>query len=236
MFHGLFCFNLRIMKIKDLCQAERPRERLLASGADALSSAELLAILLRTGSGGRNAIELSHELLGASGGSLVKLSWQTAQSLTAINGIGQEKAAALLACFELARRWLLEVNAFEGKGIYDPSEAYHAIVPRMKGLDHEECWAMFLNRLKRVLSLEMITKGIDGMVPIDAAKIAKRALELNADSVIIFHNHPSGDPTPSNADLNSTEALRDALVHLGKKLLDHIIVSDDRYFSFSEGK
>lgn len=240
MFRGLFLHNLQPveirvdMKMKDLCEAERPRERLLTQGPEALSRGELLAVILRTGSGDKNALDLARDILARSGDSLVELSVKTADYLRSISGIGAEKAAGILAVFEIARRWMIEENTSMGMKVYDAQQAYHAMAPRMRGLAHEEFWVMFMKKNKTVINIEMMTKGVPGMVPIESASIVKRALELNANSVIAFHNHPSGDPEPSLADLKSTEELNDALKAMGKVLLDHIIITDDGYFSFAE--
>ena len=223
------------MKIKDLCEAERPREKLLARGAQALSDGELLAILLRTGRKGENVLDLAGRLLSLTDGRLTGLYDCDAGYLAAMPGVGEPKAATLLAAFELGRRFVLE-QAEASEPIRDPRRVYELMLPRLKGLGHEECWELLLDRKGKLIRTLRLTIGGSKGTSIDIPSIVRNAMTVSAASVILVHNHPGGDPRPSAADIRETGALRDACSSCSIHLLDHIIVSDEHFFSFNEEK
>lgn len=228
------------MKILEIPVCERPRERLMTAGPQALSITELLAVLLRTGSGGKNgesALETAAGLLSECGGDLLALSEMTPDALRKRKGIGFAKAATLLAAFELGRRFHESGARFESSGrLTSARQAYSAIVSRLKGKSTEECWAMFLGRKGKLIKKEKVTTGDGDSTIMDTNRILKTAIECGARSLIVAHNHPSGDPHPSGADIKNTRLLHDAASSLGVCLLDHIIVCDNGYYSFSEDK
>lgn len=224
------------MKIKELCSDERPREKLLTVGPQALSNAELVAIILRTGTRGDNAVDIARKLVSRTEGKLHPLASMSIDKLKETRGIGTDKAVALAAAFELGKRYGMESSAPERFSVQSSSSAFGIMRHVMKGLQHEECWVMFLNRANYVTGKEKISSGGTSSTVIDAKIIVKKAVEKLASGIILFHNHPSGNPRPGTVDLKETEKLKKALDLFGISLLDHIIVADDRYYSFSDEK
>ncbi len=224
------------MKLKELSEDERPREKMLAKGASSLSHTELLAVLLRCGTGGENVLDLSRALLASAGGRLSVLSSFPMESLCARKGIGKAKALTLMAALELGRRIFQEYATSGRKTVRDAADVYALMIPQMRGLDHEEAWAVFLNASGYLLGKELLTLGTLDRTLVDPRQITRRALEKKARSVILVHNHPSGDPRPGEQDVRQTEMLRKALATFDILLLDHVIVAEDSYFSFSEQK
>lgn len=222
------------MKIKDLCADERPREKMLGKGASALSNAELLAILLRTGTEGRNALEVAQILLSAAGGSLTAASRMSVSELCRIDGIGTGKAVTIGAALELGKRLCSEVPDVRKNIIHSPADVYRELSSVMRGLQHEECWILYLSRNNRVVSREQLSVGGQSETIVEVKSVVRRALDLRASSLILVHNHPSGDPHPGNADIKLTLNLRKALDTFDISLLDHVIVSDGRYYSFAD--
>ena len=222
------------MKIKDLCAEERPREKMMARGADALTNAELLAILLRTGTGGCNVVDVARDLLKSCDERLGEMATFSVERLRRVNGIGPGKAVAIVAAFELGRRLALEAG-MQGKLRLDsPAKVYRIMLPLMRDLDHEECWVMFLNKSNALVSKERMTSGGQDFTLVDKRIVIRRALEHKASSVILVHNHPSGNPMPSVEDINQTKDLHRALSSCGLQLLDHVIVAGASYYSFSD--
>ena len=223
------------MKIHELSESERPREKLMARGAEALSDGELLAILLRTGRRGESALELAQRLLGLADGRLSGLFECDADYFAALPGVGVPKAATLLAAFELGRRFMQEESA-GGAPVADPQQIYELMRPRLKGLAHEECWEILLDRRNRVIKSVKLTKGGSRATVIDIPAIIRIAFEKAAAGIVLVHNHPIGDPRPSRADIRETNALRDACASCSIALIDHIIVADEHFYSFNEEK
>ena len=222
------------MKIKDLCADERPREKMLGKGASALSNAELLAILLRTGTEGRNALEVAQILLSAAGGSLTAASRMSVSELCRIDGIGTGKAVTIGAALELGKRLCSEVPDVRKNIIHSPADVYRELSSVLRGLQHEECWILYLSRNNRVISREQLSVGGQSETIVEVKSVVRRALDLRASSLILVHNHPSGDPHPGNADIKLRLNLRKALDTFDISLLDHVIVSDGRYYSFAD--
>ena len=222
------------MKIKDLCAEERPREKMLARGADALTNAELLAILLRTGTGGRNVVDVARDLLKSCEERLGELATLSVDRLRQVDGIGPGKAVTIVAAFELGRRLALESGMQGCLRLDSPSKVYRIMLPLMRDLDHEECWVLFLNRANAMIAKERMTTGGQDFTLVDKRIVIRKALERKASSVILVHNHPSGNPMPSVEDINQTKDLHRALTSCGLQLLDHVIVSGQSYYSFSD--
>ncbi len=222
------------MKIKDLSLDDRPREKLLEKGPSALSNAELVAVLLRTGSGKYNVVETARMLLKSAGDSLLSLSSMDYRQLCRTCGVGPDKAAAVTAAFELGRRRERETSGTDKISITRPDMIYIMMLPLLRGLKHEECWVIFLNRANYVIGKERISYGgIDSTV-IDVRHIVKKSLDLMASGIILVHNHPSGNPRPGVSDIRCTEMLKKAVDTFDISLVDHVIVSDDSYYSFSD--
>ena len=222
------------MKISDISTSERPREKLLARGPQALGNAELLAILLRTGTRDANVLDLAHRLLSSAQGNLTALAAFRQEELTSLPGIKSDKAATILAAFELGRRFLDEAQAHPKEPIRTPEQVYQIMIPVLKGLKHEECWVLLLNRAQRLIARQPMTRGGSVATTIDIKDIVRIALGHGAQGMILVHNHPSGDPRPGQADLAETKALQKAARSMELTLLDHIIVCDDCYYSFTD--
>lgn len=211
---------------------ERPRERMDLYGERALSNAELLAIILRTGTPGCNILEVSRNLLGSGG--LRELSNMSYGRLRQIKGVGTIKAQQIVACMELARRLLQEETTFDCTIIRTPHDAYRNFLPLFTTSSLEECWCIFLKRNRHVIGSMMVSRGGENSTTMNIKPIIQKAIDLGASAVIVSHNHPSGDMRPSAEDVRVTEQLDDALKTFDLSLMDHIILSDNGYFSFSE--
>ncbi|PIE83806.1 MAG: hypothetical protein CSA07_05300 [Bacteroidia bacterium] len=217
-------------RIQDLTSDERPRERLMAQGPQALSVPELIAILLGSGTLTKSAIEVGADLfLNEANHSLKTMARFDASRYMRISGIGPAKAVTLIAAFELARRKELEVD--DRTRIASTREAYALFRPRLADLDHEEAWAMFLNRSSRLLRLERISRGTSKHVLFDVKAIARMALDLDADAIICAHNHPGGVCRASRDDIAITNQLQAALALFQVRLLDHLVLTQTDYYS-----
>ena len=213
---------------------ERPREKLIARGPDALSNAELLAIILRTGVGETNVVDLARNVLLTADNSLVTLSSMSQEKLLDIHGIGKDKASSIAAVLELGRRFTSETSNIRSVSITGPGMIYKFMLPILKGLDHEECWVIFLNRANYILSKEKITTGGMSSTVIDIKMIVRKIIEKKASGIVLIHNHPSGNPRPGKADIRQTETLKKALEPFDVSLIDHIVVADNQFFSFAD--
>ncbi len=221
-----------MLPINEWPVAERPRERLISKGAQALSDAELLAIFLRTGIPGKTAVDLARECLHDFGG-LRPLLLADERTFCQVKGLGQAKYAQLQAVLEMARRHLAsQLNP--GESIQNPLEAREAIQTRLRDYPYEVFAVLLLDSRHRVLGFEELFRGtIDGaMVPIREVVIT--CLKYNAAAVIIAHNHPSGVAEPSQADRQLTDNLSSALSLVGVRTLDHMVVGDQECVCFSE--
>ena len=208
---------------------------MLALGPSGLSNGELVAILLRTGAKGETALDQARNLLAAAGGTLTGLFALSGKGACAFKGIGPYKAASVMAALELGRRFLAEKPGQERTPLSCGRAVAEYMLPRLKGLDHEELWAIYLNVGNLPLDCEKMTSGGWSSTSLDVRQIARAALEHGASSLILVHNHPSGDPSPSRADISGTATLKKALAAFTLTLLDHVIVSDDSFYAFEEG-
>ncbi len=222
------------MIFKELSPEERPREKMKERGVGALSNAELLAVVLRSGTGGVSALELAQKLLAEAEGKLSALHGMSLERMCTHKGIGELKALSVVAALELGRRIGMEPTTPQNKPITKAEQVYRIMIPIMRSLDHEECWVLYLNRRNILSAKEMISSGDLESTIINDKFIIRKMIERKAESIILVHNHPSGDPSPSVADIHQTEKLRRSLSVVGFALLDHIIISSNRFFSFSE--
>jgi len=220
------------MRIADWPLDERPRERLLKHGARALSEAELLAIFLRTGIAGANAVELGRELL-ARFGSLQRLFGATLPEFVAVRGLGPAKYVQLQAVMEMARRALQE-SIGERDAMSSPQAVREFLRLSLTGRAHEVFVAMFLDAQNRLLGSEELFRGTLTQTSVYPREVVKTALRYNAAGVIFAHNHPSGVAEPSRADELLTQTLKQALALVEIKTLDHFIVAGSRTVSFAE--
>lgn len=222
------------MKLSQFQPQEKPRERLACVGAQNLQDAELLAILLRTGTREHNVLDVARLLLEAAGGRLSAIEAMSPQMLCRVKGIGMDKAVTVAAAMELARRLSHEKSLMTSYGIDSPGDAGRYLQDLYTTDRKEECWAVFLKRSRRILGTMRVSEGGESMTEIDIKNIVRKALDLKANFVILSHNHPSGSACPSKADMRLTEKLREALDTFEVSLMDHIILADDGMYSFSE--
>ena len=212
------------MSITDWPEGERPRERLLAHGPEALSDAELLAIYLRVGVRGKSAVDLGRELLQRFDGSLSRLAEASLEELASVSGIGMAKAAQLKASFELARRALAQEMTARDT-FSSPGQVRDWLRLKLATRQNEVFMALWLDAQNRLLKAEELFSGTLTQTSVYPREVVKSALGQNAAAVILAHNHPSGIAEPSRADELLTKALKDALAMVDVKVLDHFIVA-----------
>ena len=213
---------------------ERPRERLRAVGAGALSVRELLAILIGSGTEGKSALDVAAELVRRSDGSLRRLSTTAPTEMERIDGIGTAVSARVAAALELGRRLAAEGPA-ERTRIRGPRDVYDRCAPTMRDLAHEEFRVLLLNTQHAVTRELTVTRGVlDGSV-VHPREVFKAAIAESAAALLLVHNHPSGDPVPSAEDRAVTAQLRAAGQVVGIPVLDHVVIGDGRFVSFVEG-
>jgi DNA repair protein RadC len=220
-------------RIKEWPASDRPRERLRAAGAEALSSRELLAILIGSGVEGRSAVDVAGALLATTEGSLRRLAWLQPGELQRTAGVGPATAARLMAALELGRRLAREGPADRGR-VRGPRDIYERCAPAMRDLRQEEFRVLLLNVQHVVTHEVVVTRGILDASVVHPREVFRHAIAESAAGVVLVHNHPSGDPTPSLEDRQVTAQLAAAGQVLGIPVLDHVIVGDARYVSFVE--
>lgn len=212
-------------------EGDRPREKMLHHGSTAMSDAELIAILLRSGTPEESALDLAKRLLAANENSLDKLMTMSTEALTKINGIGTVKALTLQAAFELGKRQKTEPLPARKK-IKSADDVLELLQNRLGSLKHEEFWCVFLNHGNVVLKMENIGKGGITSTIVDVRLIMQPALEVGATRLILCHNHPSGEVEPSNLDIQLTDQITSAARLFNIEILDHLIVSKYKAYSF----
>ena len=220
-------------RIKCWNPADRPRERLLQKGASSLSDAELLAILLGTGSRREHVLALARRILGNSPDALRQLGKLSPGRLMQFRGVGPGKAVVLLAAMELARRYAAGPPPAKHP-IRQSRDAYQHLQPLFVDLMHEEFWVLYLNNANRVQESFQLSKGGLTGTLVDVRLILKKALEIGAVGLILAHNHPSGNLRPSKADLQITRKTMKAAGIMHIRLLDHLIVHGSDYYSFAD--
>lgn len=219
--------------IKNWAHDDRPREKLLQKGRSSLSDAELLAILIGSGSRSQSAVDLCKKILSDTGNNLGELGKLSVKKLMSYNGIGEAKALTIVAAMELGRRRRAG-EALEKKKINSSASVFELMQPEIGELPHEEFWIIYLNNSNKVIEKHPLSKGgITGTL-VDVRLVLKKALELGATSLILTHNHPSGNLNPSTSDKQLTQKLKTAGESLDIKILDHIIVTEKSYFSFAD--
>jgi DNA repair protein RadC len=225
--------ELKHITIKSLSEDDRPREKLAAMGRHTLSDAELIAIILRLGNKKETAIQLAQRMLSENQNNINQLAKLSLNELKKFKGVGSVKAITIAAAFELGRR-RNESEIIERIKITSSKVAYKILEKRLSDLPHEEFWILILNRANQVIKEEYLSKGgISGTV-VDIRLICKSAIENNASGVVIAHNHPSGQIEPSINDKQITNKLKEALKIFDILLLDHLIIGDQKYFSFAD--
>lgn len=221
------------LRIKELAKEDRPREKMLLKGVSSLSDAELIAILIGSGNKNETAVQLAQKILNSVSNNLNALGKQSVKELMSYKGIGEAKAITIAAAMELGRR----------KGVAEPlkrdtvqssNDAFRIFYPVLCDISHEELWVALTNRASNVIEKVKISQGGVGETAIDLPFILKAAINTTCYGIILCHNHPSGNIQPSPQDDTLTARLREAAQLLNIKLLDHIIISDKRYYSYAD--
>ncbi|MEO9893389.1 DNA repair protein RadC [Aurantibacter sp.] len=219
--------------IKNWSDDDKPREKLVQKGRAVLSDAELIAILIGSGSRNESAVELSKRILASVNNNLNELGKLSPKQLMEFKGIGEAKAVTITAALEMGRRRRGEA-AVEISKITSSKDAFEILRPIIGELEHEEFWILYLNNANKVLHQSQLSKGGLTGTLVDVRIVLKKALELGAVALILSHNHPSGTLKPSQADKSVTQKLQAAAKALDIKVLDHIIVTQKNYYSFAD--
>lgn len=224
---------MKKLAIKSWAQEDRPREKLLLKGKNTLSDAELIAILISSGNRQESALDLSKRILQSVGNNLNKLSKLSIEELLQFKGIGEAKATTIVTALEFGKRKQFEEKQKTPK-ITSSFDVAKIMQPLVGDLEHEEFWVLYLNNSNKVLAKQQISKGGLTATLVDIRIILKKALELFAIGLILCHNHPSGKLQPSKSDIELTEKIKKATLTLDLKLLDHLIITEKAYFSFTD--
>lgn len=219
--------------IKHWAEEDRPREKLISLGRRSLSDAELIAILIGSGSRNESAVELSKRILHASGYDLNQLGQLTVQQLSQFKGIGEAKAISIIAALELGRR-RKETEKPEKIHAQSSRDIYHYIQPQFADLNHEEFWIVLLNRSSRILSKHLISRGGQGSTAADPKIIFNIALQHHAAFIVLVHNHPSGSLKPSHSDIDLTRKMKASGQMLDLLVIDHLIISEAGFYSMAD--
>jgi len=218
--------------IKKWSENDRPREKLIVKGKNVLTDAELIAILIGSGTRDESALALSKRILSSVDHKISRLGKLSLKDLMQFKGIGEAKAVSIIAGLELGRRRGEGVEILPA--ITCSNDAYVLFDRVMGDLDHEEFWVLYLNNSNKVLQQKQISIGGKTVTIVDPRIIFRNALEYGATSIIIGHNHPSGGLQPSTADINLTQKLKQAGISLDIKVIDHLIIGEKSYFSFAD--
>jgi len=221
------------VRVKDLPLDDRPREKLMLRGAQNLTDAELIAILLRTGTKGMSVITVAQNLITGQG-NLAVLASKPLNILTKNKGIGNDKAATLIAAFEISRRILSQSKWFSDKKITSPKDIADIFIPMLKDELKEKFIIVCLNSANKIIKIETISVGSLNSSVVHPREIFKAAIENSSASIILIHNHPSGNPEPSNEDIAITKKMVEAGKILDIPVFDHLIIAGNNYTSFVE--
>ena len=222
----------RNLKIREWALEERPRERFMEKGPASLTNAELLAILLRTGTGKKNVMEIARTLLSEHDNRLQELVRSPVEKLTRIKGIGTAKAVTLCAAFELGRR--AQIPAESRDAITSADQVARMMIPMLRDLTHETCWVLFFDGGRKLIGKEQISSGGLNATIVDVRMILKKALDKLSCELILVHNHPSGSNKPGRQDRILTQTLKEAARMVDLHLIDHIVIGGNGFYSFAE--
>ena len=222
------------LSVKDWSPEDRPREKLLSKGVNTLSNAELVAIILRSGTAKETVVELSQRILLKFGNDINRLGKASvSQLMSDFKGVGEAKAISIIAALELGRRRKAEDTGNRMK-ILSSVDIYRYFYPLLCDLPHEEFWALFLNRTNRIIDRFKVSQGGISETAVDGKLIYKEAISHLASFVVLCHNHPSGNHLPSPQDNSITQRIKKGLELLEMHLLDHVILTDGRYYSYAD--
>jgi DNA repair protein RadC len=225
--------EIKKFTVKDLPLDDRPREKLSLRGSQNLSDAELVAILLRTGKKGKSVLEIARELISREG-NLAILATKTVDSLQKVSGIGKDKAATLAAAFELSRRILSQSKWFSDKKVTSPQEIADIFIPMLRDDSKERFIVVCLNSSNKIIKHETISIGNLNSSIVHPREIFKVAIDCSSASIILIHNHPSGNPEPSSEDIRITKKIVESGKILDIPIFDHLIIAGETYTSFVE--
>jgi DNA repair protein RadC len=221
------------LKITEWAVEDRPRERLWNKGPSSLSDAELIAILIGSGTKNASAVDIARELLALAGNNLSDLGKLSIGDIKKLRGIGGARAVTIIAALELGRRRKL-AEATDNPQIRSSADVFSIFHPLMEDLPHEEFWILYLNRANRVINRMKISQGgVSGTVT-DVRIVLKKAIETLASGIVICHNHPSGNNSPSDSDIKITQKIKEAGALMDIQLLDHLIICGKDYYSFAD--
>lgn len=226
---------MSILKIKDLPIDDRPREKLLLRGVQSLSDTELIAILLRTGRKGKSVIDVAREMLDEEG-SLSFLASKSVESLTKFKGVGNDKAATLVAAFEIVRRIESNIHSYKKKRITSPKDVAEFFIPLLRDELQENFFVICLNSANKIQKYKAIFTGTLNSSIVHSREIFKFAIDNNSANIILMHNHPSGNCEPSSEDIAMTKKIVDAGKIIGIEVFDHIIIAGNNFSSFVDRK
>jgi DNA repair protein RadC len=221
------------LSIKSWAEDDRPREKLFLHGAKQLSTAELLAILLGSGSRGESAVQLAQRILNDANNNLQQLGTMSIAQLKKYKGMGDAKAITILAAMEIANR-RASTKVEDRPRITSSADAYNCLWAQVADLSHEQFWVLLLNRANQVIAKRMVSAGGVAGTVVDAKMVFQPAIEQLASGIILCHNHPSGNLQPSQADIDITRKLKRGAENLDLAILDHLIISSSGYYSFAD--
>ena len=224
---------MKKMTINEWAEDDRPREKMMKRGSEALSNAELLAILIGSGTPEKTAVDLMRDILQHCQQSLRILGKMTVEELCHFKGVGPAKAITILAACALGNRRNAE-SPYELQQIRSPEDIYHYFTPKMQDLFIEECWALYLNNSHRIIAAHNISKGGLTETSVDIRCVLEKALLCKATALALCHNHPSGNTRPSTQDDRLTQRLKQACDILSLQLIDHVIFTDGSYYSYAD--
>ena len=219
--------------IKHWADDDKPREKLILKGSNVLSDAELLAILIGSGSREESAVDLCKRILANQNNNLNQLAKLSLNDLQKFKGIGEAKAISIIAALELGKRRRLE-EALQVKKISDSASVFEILQPLLGDLPHEEFWVLYFNQSNTLIDKSLMAKGGITSTLVDVRLVLKKALEVSAVGIILAHNHPSGKISPSDSDVTLTKKIKEAARMMDIRVLDHIIVTEKLYFSFAD--
>lgn len=226
-------YNQKYTSIKAWAEDDRPREKFILKGRSILSDAELIAIQLGSGSRNESALDLAKRILQSVSGSYSKLARLSIEELIEFKGVGVVKAINILSSLEIGRRRKVENN--NNLSVIRSSKSIFEIFSDiLRDLEYEEFWCLYLGTSNKVIKKEIISKGGIMATIVDVRLVIKRALLLSSTAIVLVHNHPSGEVKPSTPDINITKKIKNAAIFFDIDLLDHVIIGDNKYFSFSD--
>ncbi len=221
------------LTIKEWALDDRPREKMVSKGVAALSDAELMAILIGSGTKNETAVAIAQRILSGANNNLNELGKFSLKDFTKIKGIGQAKGVTIMAALELGRRRKIS-EAINRKQITSSNDVVELFQPLLADLPHEEFWVLLLNRANRIIERVRVSEGGFTATIVDVRKIMRIALDYQAIGLVLCHNHPSGNHNPSHDDEKITQKIKQASLTLDISLLDHVIVTDQKCFSFAD--